>query len=53
MVQQSDILKRFLTGAYSNQILHLNSVSESEKTEYFKNLGFPKNKTIILPEMSP
>ena len=42
MVQQSDVLKRFLAGTYSNQILHLSSASESEKTEDFKNLGFPK-----------
>ena len=52
MVQQSEILKRFLAGTYSNQILHLNSVSESEKTEDFKNLGFQKNKTLIQPEIS-
>ena len=49
MVQQSDVLKQFLAGTYSNQILQLNSVSESEKTEDFKNLDFPKNKTIIPP----
>ena len=52
MVQQSYVLKRFLAGTYSNRILHLNSASESEKTEDFKNLGFPKNRTIVLPEIS-
>ena len=29
-------------------LVHLNSVSESEKTEDIKNLGFPKNKIIII-----
>ena len=52
MVQQSGVLKRFLAGTCSNQILHLNSVSESEKTEDFKDLGFPRNITIVLPEIS-
>ena len=37
MVQQSDVLKRFLAGAYSNQILYLNSVSKSETSEDSKN----------------
>ena len=52
MVQQSDVLKRFLAGTHSNQILHLNSISESERTEDFKNRSFPNNKTSIVPEIS-
>ena len=52
MVQKSDIIKRFLAGTYSNQILYLNSVSESKKAEDPKNLCFPKNGTMILPEIS-
>ena len=52
MVQQSDVLKRFLADTYSNQILHLNSVSESKKTEDFNNFGFPKNRIIILQGIS-
>ena len=52
MVQQSDVLKQFLADTYSNQNLHLNSVSESEKTEDSKNHGFPRNKASIVPEIS-
>ena len=52
MVQQSDVLKPFLAGTYSNQFLHLNSVSESENTVDSKNHGFPKNKVSIVPEIS-
>ena len=52
MVQKSGIIKRFLAGTYSNQILYLNSVSESEKAEDSKNLCFPENGTMILPEIS-
>ena len=37
MVQKSGIIKRFLAGTHSNQILYLNSVSESEKIEDSKN----------------
>ena len=32
--------------------LYLNSVSESEKAEDSKNLCFPENGTMILPEIS-
>ena len=52
MVVQSDILKRFLAGTYSNQSLYLNCVSESEKTEDSKNLCFPKKGVIVPPEIS-
>ena len=52
MVQQSDVLKQFLACTYSNQILHLNSVSESEKPEDSENHGFLKNKASIIPEIS-
>ena len=38
MVQQSNVLKQLLAGIYSNHILHLNSVSESEKTEDSKKI---------------
>ena len=41
MVQQSDVLKQFLAGTYSNQFLYLNSVSESKKTEDSKKSWFP------------
>ena len=41
MVQESVIIKQFLAGTYSNQILYLNSASESENTEDSKNL-FPR-----------
>ncbi len=51
-LQQSDVLKRFLAGTYSNQFLYLNSVSESEKTEDSKNHSFPKKGIIFLPEIS-
>ena len=47
MVEQSDVLKRFLARTFSNQFLYLNSVSESEKTEDPKNLTFPKNGIIF------
>ena len=50
MVQQNDVLKRFLAGTNSDQILHSISVLESEKTEDSKNHGFPKNKAIIVSE---
>ena len=52
MVQKSGMIKRFLAGTYSNQILYVNSVSESEKIEDSKNLCFPENGAIILPEIS-
>ena len=42
MVQKSGIIKRFLGATYSNQILHLNSVSEPEKIEDSKNLSMHK-----------
>ena len=48
MVQKSGIIKRFLAGTYSNQILYLNSVSESEKIEDSKNLCFPENGAMVL-----
>ena len=51
MVQKSGIIKRFLAGTYSNQILYLNSVSESEKIEDSKNLCFPENGAMVLPEI--
>ena len=51
MVQQSDVLKRFLAGAYSNQILYLNSVSKSETSEDSKNHSLPKNGIIVLSEI--
>ena len=40
MVQKSGIIKRFLAGTHSNQILYLNSVSESEKRR-FQKFMFP------------
>ena len=43
MVHQSDVLKQFLAGTYSNQILHLSSFSESEDWR-FKKSWFPKEK---------
>ena len=52
MVHQSHVLKQFLAGTYYNQILHLNSFSESEKTVDLKNLSFPKNRPIVLPEIA-
>ena len=52
MVQQSCVLKQFLAGTYSNQFSYLNSVSESEKTEDFKNQGFPKKGVVILSKIS-
>ena len=51
MVQKSVIIKRFLAGTYSKQILHLISVSESEKTEDSKNLCFPENGAMVLLEI--
>ena len=51
MVQKSGIIKRFLAGTHSSQILYLNSVSESEKIEDSKNLCFPDNGTMVLPEI--
>ena len=51
MVQESDVLKRFLAGTYSYQFLYLNSVSQSEKAEDSKNQGFPKNGIIFLSEI--
>ena len=47
----SVIIKRFLAGTYSNQFLYLNSVSVSEKTEDSKNLCFPENGAMVLPEI--
>ena len=40
MVQKSGIIRRFLAGTYSDQILYLNSISEPEKIE---------DKTFMLP----
>ena len=51
MVQKSGIIKRFLAGTHSNQILYLNSVSESEKIKDSKNLCFPENGAMVLPEI--
>ena len=51
MVQKSGIIKRFLVGTHSNQILYLNSVSESEKIEDSKNLCLLENGAMILPEI--
>ena len=51
MVQNSGIIKRFLAGTHSNQILYLNSASESEKIEDSKNLCFPENRAMVLPEI--
>ena len=48
MVQKSGIIKRFLAGTHSNQILYLNSVSESKDS---KNLCFPENGAMVLPEI--
>ena len=42
--------KQFLTGTYSNQILYLNSVSESKKTEDYK-ICFPENGAMVLLEV--
>ena len=43
MVQKSGIIKRFLAGTHSNQILYLNSVSESEKIyRRFQKFMFPR-----------
>ena len=52
MVLQSSLLKRFLAGTSSNYFLHLNKVSESEKSEDFKNPSFPKKGIIIIFENS-
>ena len=51
MVQKSGIIKRFLAGTHSNQILYLIGVSESEKIEDSKNLCFPENGAMVLPEI--
>ena len=51
MVQKSGIIKRFLAGTHSNQILYLNSVSESEKIEDSKTLCFPENGAMVLLEI--
>ena len=52
-LEKSGIIKRFLAGTHSNQILYLNSVSESEKIEDSKNLCFPENPgAMVLPEIS-
>ena len=39
---KSGTIKRFLAGTYSDKILYLNSVSESEKTEDSKKSMFPR-----------
>ena len=51
MVQKSGIIKRFLAGTHPNQILYLNSVSESEKIEDSKNLCFPENGAMVLSKI--
>ena len=38
-------------GTYSNQILYLKRVSESEKIEDSKNLCIPENGAMVLPEI--
>ena len=52
MVLQSTLLKRFLAGTSSDYFLYLNKVSESEKSEDFKNHSFPKKGIIIILENS-
>ena len=51
MVQKSGIIKQFLAGTHSNQILYLNSASESEKIEDSKKLCFLENGAMVLPEI--